>query len=149
MRRSLLASFFVLTLGTAIGQKPWTHPKTPWGDPDLQGTWPGSDMVGTPLERDKNLGTRAFYTDEEYSKKITHAEQQVAIDTAEKPLANPLISRGDTFITCEQDPDRCRNGVRIGPPNYWDEHGKPNRQTSLIVDPPDGRIPPLTPEAQK
>jgi len=39
--------------------------------------------------------------------------------------------------------------VRIGPPNYWDERGKPNLRTSLIMDPADGRIPPLTPEAQK
>ena len=36
----------------------------------------------------------------------------------------------------------------IGPPSYWTERGKPTRQTSLIVDPPDGRLPPLTPEAE-
>src|SRR5262249_55153293 len=104
---------FVAMAVAAFAQKPWTQPKTPWGDPDLQGVWPGTDMVGTPLERDKSLGTRATFTDEEFAKKVDHSNKQVEIDNAEKPLANPLISRGDTFITCDQDPERCRNGVRI------------------------------------
>ena len=38
--------------------------------------------------------------------------------------------------------------VTINPPSYWVEHGKPERQASLVVDPPNGRIPPLTPEGQ-
>jgi hypothetical protein len=38
--------------------------------------------------------------------------------------------------------------VKTGPPNLWEEHGKPSRQASLVVDPPNGRIPPLTSEAQ-
>ena len=46
-------------------------------------------------------------------------------------------------------PDTCANGVSIGPPLYWQDRGTPNKQASLVVDPPDGRIPPLTPEAQK
>jgi hypothetical protein len=95
------------------------------------------------------LGTRAFLTEEEFAKKIAFAEEQNEIDTAETVSTNPRIARGGVFITCEQDPNLCRNGVRIGPPNYWDERGKPTKQASLVVDPPDGRIPPLTPEAQK
>src|SRR5258705_483494 len=55
---------------TQTAAKPWTPPKTPWGDPDIQGLWPGVDMVGTPLERDRALGTRAFLTEEEFAKKI-------------------------------------------------------------------------------
>ena len=39
--------------------------------------------------------------------------------------------------------------VTINPPGYWQEHGKPDHQASLVVDPPDGRIPPMTPEGQK
>jgi hypothetical protein len=46
-------------------------------------------------------------------------------------------------------PDTCANGVSIGPPLYWQDRGKPNKQASLVVDPPSGRIPPLTAEAQK
>jgi hypothetical protein len=129
--------------------KPFSPQKTPWGDPDIQGLWPGADMVGTPLERDRSLGTRAVLTEEEFKKRVNFAEEQNEIDTAETVSPNPRIARGGTFVTCEQDPNLCRNGVRIGPPNYWDERGKPNRQASLVVDPPDGRIPALTSDAQK
>ena len=158
----LLTRFFVLTVAAATAfaplviraqtkpvPKPWTPPKTPWGDPDIQGLWPGQDMVGTPLERDRALGTRAELSEEEFSKRVNLSEEQREIDTAEFVSPNPRIARGGRFITCEEDPNLCRNGVRIGPPNYWDERGKPNKQASLVVDPPDGRIPALTPEAQK
>ncbi|MBI2149769.1 MAG: hypothetical protein HYU27_04085 [Acidobacteria bacterium] len=117
------------------GAKPFAPPKTPWGDPDIQGLWPGNPMVGTPLERDRSLGTRAFLTDEEFEKRVAFAEVQNEIDTAEFVSRNPRIARGGVFVTCDQ--------------NYWDERGKPNRQASLVMDPPDGRIPPLTAEAQK
>src|SRR5262245_5307745 len=79
----------------------WTPPKTPWGDPDLQGVWPGTDMIGTPLERDRSLGTRAFLTDEEFARKVAHSEEQAEIDTAEFVTYNPRIARGDGFITCD------------------------------------------------
>jgi hypothetical protein len=150
--------FIVLMVALAVALVPlivgaqtktWTPPKTPWGDPDIQGLWPGQDMVGTPLERDRSLGTRAFLTDEEFARKVAFAEEQQEIDTAEKPSPNPRIARGGRFVSCEEDPNLCRNGVRIGPPNYWDERGKPTKQASLIMDPPDGRLPALTPEAQK
>src|SRR5215510_3663930 len=134
---------------TSPPPKPWTPPKTPWGDPDIQGLWPGQDMVGTPLERDRALGTRAVLTQEEFDKRVRFSEEQNEIDTAGTVSPNPRIARGGVFITCEQDPNLCRNGVRIGPPNYWDERGKPTKQASLVMDPPDGRLPPLTPEAQK
>jgi hypothetical protein len=139
----------VLTAQTTTAPKPFAPPKTPWGDPDLQGLWPGQDMVGTPLERDRSLGTRAFLTDEEFAKRVAFAEEQKEIDTAEYVSRNPRVARGGRFISCDEDPNLCRNGVRIGPPNYWDERGTPNRQASLVMDPPDGRIPPLTSEAQK
>jgi hypothetical protein len=138
-----------LTGQTKAPPKPWTPPKTPWGDPDIQGLWPGQDMVGTPLERDRALGTRSELTETEFQKRVTFSDEQREIDTAETVSSNPRIARGGTFVTCEQDPNLCRNGVRIGPPNYWDERGTPNKQASLVVDPQDGRLPPLTPEAQK
>src|SRR5262245_23411273 len=134
---------------TKAPAKPYVPPKTPWGDPDLQGLWPGQDMVGTPLERDRSLGTRAFLTDEEFEKRVAFSEEQKEIDTAEYVNRNPRIARGGRFVTCAEDPNLCRDGVRIGPPNYWDERGTPTRQASLVVDPPDGRIPALTPEAIK
>ena len=123
----------IVVAQTQTPAKFWTPPKTPWGDPDIQGLWPGVDMVGTPLERDRSFGTRAFLTEEEFAKKVAFAEEQNEIDTAETVSRNPRIARGGNFITCEQDPNLCRNGVRIGPPNYWDERGKPNKQASLVM----------------
>jgi hypothetical protein len=87
--------------------------------------------------------------EDELAKRREHERKQQEIDTAPYFSKNPLISRGDDFIACDQDPERCRDGVRIGPPNYWDEHGTPSTQASLIMDLPNGRIPPLTAEAQK
>src|SRR5580698_7594731 len=127
--------------------KTWTQPKTPWGDPDIQGIWPGTAMVGTPLERDKAIGTRAFLTEDEFAKRQARAQNQAAVDSEETvtELTKCDPGRGGLGNTATT----CRNGVSIGPPLYWDDRGKPSKQASLIMDPPDGRIPPLTPEAQK
>ena len=107
--------------------KTYTPPKTPWGDPDLQGIWPGN--VGTPLQRPVALGDRSTLTDAEFAKRLEQAQKQAQSDNEE--FVKPDAKAG------------------IGPPSYWTERGKPTRQASLIVDPPDGRLPPLTPEEQK
>ena len=102
----------ILALAVSLGaqapsaKKPYTVPKTPWGDPDLQGVWPGTAMVGVPMERAKEFGTRNTLTDEEFARKVTHAQEQESIDTAEFVSRDPKISRGDGFVTCEQDPER-------------------------------------------
>ena len=44
-------------------------PRTPWGDPDLQGFWPGVDMVGVPLQRPERFGTRNVLTDDEFARR--------------------------------------------------------------------------------
>ena len=150
MKLLALAAILAGTLALAqTASKSWTQPKTPWGDPDLQGVWPGTALVGVPMERPKQFGTRAYLTEQEYADREAFAKKQTEIDTAQYVSKEPLVGRGGTFVKCSDDPERCANGVRIGPPNYWDERGTPNRRTSLIMDPPDGRIPPLTPEAQK
>src|ERR1043166_4081209 len=89
-----LAPLIVMAQTANATAKPWTPPKTPWGDPDIQGLWPGNDMVGTPLERDRSLGTRAVLTDEEYAKRVRFSEEQNEIDTAETVSSNPRVARG-------------------------------------------------------
>ena len=56
---------------TVVGQAPsdsraggWTAPKTPWGEPDLEGRWPVTHLMGTPLQRDEALGAKASWTEE-------------------------------------------------------------------------------------
>jgi hypothetical protein len=120
-------AFLVLAIGVTLpGQtKPWTPPKTPWGDPDVQGMWPGN--MGVPLQRPENLGTRTTLTDAEFAQKEAQAKKQ---------------AQADSQSTAASD------SVGIGPPSYWVERGTPSRQTSLIIDPPNGRLPPLTAQEQ-
>ena len=115
----------------------YTVPRTPWGDPDLQGKWPGTDMVGTPLQRDPKLGTRNVLTDAEYKQVQERFARQAAQDEADFDLEHATATPGGDV------------GGPVSPPPHWLERGKPQYQASLIVDPPDGRMPALTPAAQK
>jgi hypothetical protein len=127
---SLSALALVILLAVpVVGQSPkkWVPPKTPWGDPDLQGVWPGN--VGVPMQRPPSFGERATLTDEEFAKREAQARSQAAADS-------------QAYAASDAKPG-------IGPPSYWTERGKPSRQASLIIDPPDGRLPPLTPEAER
>jgi hypothetical protein len=102
-------------------------PRTPWGDPDLQGIWPGE--FGVPLQRPVDFGERATLTDEEFARREAQARAQAVADA--EPLASPRGGRGG-----------------LGPPDHWLERGKPSRQASLLIEPPDGRLPALTAEAE-
>ncbi len=120
MRQTLLASLAV-TLGLlAVTQADsWKTPRTPWGDPDLQGVWNYATM--TSLERPRELAAKETLTAEE----------------------------ADAFE--QQTRQRRDNTNNTAGPDWWD--GGTNvlvdRRTSLIVDPSNGRVPPLTPEAQR
>jgi hypothetical protein len=100
--------------GTPI---PYTTPKTPWGDPDLQGVW-SSDDAGMPMSRPQTA-TGLYMSDEQFAARQKQIEQGVT--NAENAIGS---FRGDF----------ARRAFR---------------QTSLIVDPPDGRQPAVNPEAQK
>ena len=71
--------------GAQDAQKPaakaWTPPKTPWGDPDLEGTWPGN--MGVPLQRPKSMGERTALTDEEFTQREAQARKNAAADAEE------------------------------------------------------------------
>src|SRR5438093_820784 len=59
--------------------KAYTAPKTPWGDPDLQGNWPGS--VNIPLQRPANMGERATLTEQEVAERDAASKKRVASGT--------------------------------------------------------------------
>jgi hypothetical protein len=133
IRRSLLGAFIasVVSFSTLGAQSPPTYavPKTPWGDPDLQGKWPGTDLVGVPMQRDPKFGTRNTLTEVEF------AERKAA---AERTDAEAL--EDFDFTTAKGTPGQV--GSPTSPPPHWLERGRPQRIASLIVDPPDGRMPP-------
>src|SRR5579863_8908956 len=66
---------------TATVSKAWKQPMTPWGDPDLQGVWPSTSMIQTPMERDPKLGTRAVLNDEEVAQKTARDKQFHQLET--------------------------------------------------------------------
>lgn len=103
--------------------------RTSWGEPDLQGIWSGQTL--TPLERPAR-----------FADKPVLSEKEAAEITAEL-LARPGRDRRGERGT-EKDVAGAYNA-------FWQAQGNTlaDRRTSLIVDPPNGKIPPLTPEAQK
>ena len=139
MRWSLwLAAVVAIVIATAATgaqtPKPYSAPRTPWGDPDLQGMWPGN--VSAPLQRPANFGERGTLTDEEFAQRQAQARAQAEVDS-QQFAATGRGGRGG------------RGGGGIGPPDHWLERGSPIRQTSLIVDPPNGRPPALAAGAEE
>jgi hypothetical protein len=125
----LVAACFAVTAQTPAAapkatKKAYTPPKTPWGDPDLQGNWPAQFNI--PMQRAGSVKDKEVLSDEEFAQTEQQAEQQSA--NVQK---------------------QYENQVTINPPLYWTEGGKRTKQTSVVVDPSDGKIPPMTPQAQK
>jgi hypothetical protein len=102
--------------------------RTPWGDPDIQGVFTTDDELGVPFERPDQFGNREQLTDAEFADRQAQAQRTAAAD-AEEFVATPTARGG------------AAGGGGVGPPNHWLEHGKPSRRTSLVIDPPDGKIP--------
>ena len=102
-------------------------PRTSWGDPDLQGVWDYRTI--TPMERRPELGDREFYTEEEVAQLEGRAARRM-----DKPPDPNAPNTGLVHAEYLTDPGR---------------HVDDSHRTSLIVDPPTGRMPALTPEAQQ
>jgi len=115
-------------------------PRGPDGHPDLQGVWLNNSA--TPLERPKALEGRATLTDEEVAELRRRADRLFKNTNAD-------FAGGDAvFLAALADIDRFTSSTSTGTTFEMIEREFDNR-TSLIVDPPDGRIPPLTAEAQQ
>ena len=121
---------------SAAGQQ--TAPRTAWGDPDLQGTYTNKTI--TPLERPTDLGARERLTAEE----VANLEREVLDRNA------ALLQRPAQRTEVTESVDVGADGAPGFYNNFWLDRGTTSTgQTSLVVDPPDGRIPPLTPAAQQ
>ena len=128
MRHRVLATLFagivpvLLAPVPALGQTTWTLPVTPWGDPDLQGQW--NSQTSTPLER---------------------------------PIEGSLVGRDSLPLEEAETLEETNRASFDLPPRegsvgnynaFWRDVGKALTRTALIIDPPDGRIPPLSREGQ-
>jgi hypothetical protein len=105
--------------------KNYTVPKKPWGEPDLSGVW--LTATYTRLQRPQELGDKEFYTEAEAIAEYKKAAESDA----------------------EVDPRTVHYDWKEYAMDAWQGGATPNLRTSLIVDPKNGRLPPLTPEAQQ
>jgi hypothetical protein len=133
VRLALTAFVVIACVQHAVGQakatRIWTAPRTADGQPDIQGVW--SNATITPIERPAELAAKQYFTEQEgiaYEKDIRERNNMDRRDGG-----------------AEADVGRAYNDF------WWDRgtHIVSTRRTSLVIDPPDGKIPPLTPEAQK
>jgi len=102
----------------------WKQPRTPWGDPDLQGTWPISNLMSVPLQRPAQYGNRLEFTAEEQQ------QQKKAVDTQNQGYKR----------------EESQHKLGLG---HWVEDTDVPVQTSLIVDPANGQLPPQTPQGKE
>ena len=118
-------------------RKAWSAPRTPDGQPDLQGVW--NFATATPLERPHEFAGKEFLTEAEaaeFEAREARRQSRDLVDPAKGGAGYPSASQG---------------GV-VPYNDFWYERGTrvvPNRRTSLIIDPSDGRLPPLTPEGER
>jgi hypothetical protein len=138
------AAVLLASLSIAGQSKPGAYkvPRTPWGEPDLQGTYNARDLQGVPLERATSLGTRDTLNDDEFRERVARRDEGVAHDNSDEFS----IERAEEFE--KKFPTVYWGGV--APPPHWMERAKNvSRIASFVIDPLNGRVPLLTSEAQK
>jgi hypothetical protein len=119
--------------GAAQGAQPATTtasavPKTPWGHPDLQGVWTTDLEIGVPLERPVDLGEKATLTEAEFKKRTEQLKRQYEDDKSNR---------------------EGQIGNEQGPVHWYEGAKHVSYRTSLVIDPPNGRIPAYTAQAQR
>lgn len=162
VRFSALASAVVFTgvLGVTTPWAPWAldveaqgrrpvgptgawSGRTAWGDPDLQGKWELVE-VATPMERPKEQANRETLTDAEVAARIEAFKKSAPPSDPDLDIAYPEV---------KASAPEHEKGIRGQEYNrFWADSQRrihPWNRTSLVIEPPDGRIPPFTPEAIK
>jgi hypothetical protein len=133
--------------GTAVPAKR-TPLRTVHGDPDLQGVW--NFGTATPMERPDELASRERLTDQEANEFEKEIRENASADRVEDPArgdGQKTVTSAARSTAAQLSPE-----LRFAYNNFWYDENRTKfvvtNRTSLVVDPPDGRIPALTPEAQ-
>jgi hypothetical protein len=137
------AALLIATVSVTAQSQSGTYkvPKTPWGEPDLQGIYNGNDLQGIPMQRAESVGTRTVLNDDEWKQRVQNRDQQLANDNSDEFSLDRAEEFEKRFGTV---------GGAVSPPPHWLERAQNvSRVASFVIDPPNGRIPPVTPEAQK
>ena len=140
---SCVSALVILAPLSVAGQdSEWIVPRTPWGDPDLMGTYTNKTI--TPVQRPADLADREFLTEEEMA-----TIEQERIERNERLLHTPRERTGVGGKKVRRDHESPVAAVGFYN-NFWLDWGtKPTGRTSLLIDPPNGRIPPVTPEFER
>jgi hypothetical protein len=104
--------------------------RTPWGDPDLHGEWTSEGEYGVPFERPAQFSTRQLLNDEEYARRLDDIKRRDERDLAPVDVLSGKVEGPSAPIP------------------HWREYNTTSRRTSLVIDPPEGRLPPRTPQAR-
>jgi hypothetical protein len=116
-------AFAVLGAQSKPADAPWSHPRTAWGDPDLEGVWTSDNNFSIPLERPPELADKEFLDGAELDAELAKRARLIA-----------AIADG--------------GAVGAGPSHWYENLGARSRRSSLIIDPRNGRLPALTAEAR-
>jgi len=118
----VVAALIVISNGVATRAQ-WTHPRTAWGDPDLDGVWTSDNNFSIPLERPTDVADKEFLDGPELEAALAKRAQLIA-----------AIADGGV--------------VGAGPSHWYENLTARSRRSSLIIDPKNGRLPALTPDAR-
>jgi hypothetical protein len=127
---TVIASVLAIAASAQTRTDTWRG-RTSWGDPDLHGQWTSEGEYGVPFERPAQFSTRPFLNDEEYARRLEDTRIRDERD----------LARVDVLSGKVEGPS--------APIPHWREYNTTSRRTSLVIDPPDGRLPPRTPQARR
>jgi hypothetical protein len=137
---------FAAFVALAQGQT-WTAPRTAGGHPDLQGVW--SNNIATPLERPRELEGRARLTDQEVAALKKKAHELFGSGDSDAAFGDTVYRTVWANVKGTTSGFKSIDGETGDYSSVWTVEREWENRTSLITNPPDGRMPAMTPEGLK
>ena len=136
-KAALLAAAFSAAAALSLAAADYKAPRTAWGEPDIQGVWSSAAELSVPFERNPAYGDRQWLTEEEFGQRLKQTTSQLDSDNAEFSIETANTENAGAV------------GSATSPPPHWLERSETSHRTSLVIDPPDGRVPPMTAEGRQ